>query len=467
MLVPLLAVVASALVWVWVYRSTVGHPLDPMALTLYYLALQLLARPLTFALGLDTPFPSELFADRPTGSLVVTGQAVVVLWLLALWAGARLLPVLVGPTTLLFPRVRAALGPRTLLLVTVALTLVAFAVTVSLWARYGGPAGLIEAAKVDRDVSVRRALRSVPLLATLFGVAALFSAPRGALLQRSTALACVVANGYLSWTWGARDVAVVSVVALLAGSLVFGETGRRAEGNWLRDRRWRWQLLLVPVLALVVAFSLRAARDSVLWGELAPSIGGDQSTVRMVAVATNLTFYDSLLLLLDDWPEEQDFRGGADFIDGTVAAAPTVLAGEQEPFLSPAAQLARTYLDRNNGFPATAVGDWYVNLGLLGVAVGGALSGLVARAGQVALHRFRRDPLVWGFSLILMVRVFPGGVWATSSAKWVAIGVPLIAVGLLINLVARRDDDEDAGPPPPARPPGRHRVGARPTAPAR
>jgi hypothetical protein len=458
-IVPLLAVVGSALVWVWVYRSTVRHPLDPMALTLYYLALQLLARPLTFVLGLDTPFPAELFADRPTGSLVVAGQAVVVLWLLALWAGARLLTILVGPTTLLFPRVRRPLAPRTLFVVTVVLTLVAFAVTVTLWSRYGGPAGLIEASKIDRDVAESRALRSLPLLGALFGVAASFSAPRGALVQRSTALACVAANGYLSWTWGARDVAVLSVVALLAGSLVFGEAGRRADGNWLRDRRWRRQLLLVPVLALLVAFSLRAARDSVLWGDLAPTIA-DQSTVRMVAVASNLTFYDSLLLLLDDWPEEHDFHGGADFLDGTVAAVPTVIAGEQTPFVSPAVQLAQTYIDRNNGFPATAVGDWYVNLGLLGVVAGGALSGLVARAGQVALHRFRRDPLIWGFSLIFMVRIFPGGVWATSPAKWVAIGVPLIAVGLLIDLVARRTD-EDAGP---ARPTGRHRLGAPPPA---
>src|SRR3712207_3505919 len=45
-IVPLLAVAASVVVWAVVYRSLVHHPLDAMALTLYYLALQLLWRPL-------------------------------------------------------------------------------------------------------------------------------------------------------------------------------------------------------------------------------------------------------------------------------------------------------------------------------------------------------------------------------------------------------------------------------------
>ena len=39
MIVPLLAVAASAVVWWLVYRDLVRHPLDAMALVLYYLAL--------------------------------------------------------------------------------------------------------------------------------------------------------------------------------------------------------------------------------------------------------------------------------------------------------------------------------------------------------------------------------------------------------------------------------------------
>jgi hypothetical protein len=451
-IVPLLAVVASIVVWVWVYHRLVHHPLDLMALTLYYLALQLLWRPLVLATGLDTPFPTELFATRETGTLIVLGQGVVVLFLLGLWAGARWLSPLVGPARLLYPMSRGSLSPRTLLLLAAVLTAVAFAATVLLWIRYGGPAGLIQAAKVDRDIAESRALRSIPMLAALFGVAAFFSVRRAPLL-RVVALGLVALNGYLSWTWGARDVPVISVIALVAGSLIFGAVGRRAEvrtgWDWLRDPRWRRRFLLVPVLALLLAFSLRTARDTVLWGDLAPTIEG-QSTVRMMAVATNNTFYDSLLLLLDDWPEEFDFRDGQDFVDGTVAAVPSAIVGEQEPFVSPAVQLAQTYIDRNNGFPATAAGDWYVNFGLLGVVLGGLVSGVIARAGQLALRRFLRDPLVWGFSLVFAVRIFPGGLWVTSLPKWVQIGLPIIAVALLVNLFVRRDGDAGTTPESPA-----------------
>jgi hypothetical protein len=205
------------------------------------------------------------------------------------------------------------------------------------------------------------------------------------------------------------------------------------------------------VLALVLAFSLRAARDTVLWGDLAPTIEG-QGTVRQVAVATNNTFYDALLLYLDDWPDRFDFTGGADFVDGSVAAVPSLVVGPQEPFVSPAVQLAQTYIDRNNGFPATPVGDWYVNLGFPGVVLGGLLSGLVVRAGQHAFRRFLRDPLVWGFSLVFLIRIFPGGVWATSAPKWVAIGLPIIAFTVLVNLFLRRERDDGEDAPTPGRP---------------
>jgi hypothetical protein len=465
-IVPLLAVAASFVVWALVYRSLVRHPLDAMALTLYYLALQLLWRPLMLATGLDTPFPTVLFADRDTGTLLLQGQAVVVLFLLALWAGARLLSPLVRPVSVLFPQLRGPLSPRTLVVLTVVLTVAAFAATVALWLRYGGPAGLLQASKVDRDIADSRALRTIPMLAALLGVAAFFSVRR-APLQKLLVLGLIAVNGYLSWTWGARDVPVLSVVALLAGSLIFGRTGRRAarrpDGHWLRDPRWRRRFLLVPVLALLLAFTLRTARDTVLWGDLAPTIEG-QGTVRQVAVATNNTFYDALLLYLDDWPDRFDFTGGADFVDGSVAALPSVLIGQQEPFVSPAVQLAQTYIDRNNGFPATPVGDWYVNLGIPGVILGGLLSGLVVRAGQFAFRRFLRDPLVWGFSLVFMIRVFPGGVWATSAPKWVAIGLPIIAFTVVVNLFVRRAREQRDTLPGPPQPVGKHGAGAEPTA---
>jgi hypothetical protein len=452
MIVPLLAVAASAVVWSGVYRRLVGHPLDPMALTLYYIALLLLWRPLTLAAGLDTPFPTEVFAGRDVGALVIGGQAVVALWLLAMWVGARWLTPFVRPAMLLFPRRRTSIAPGVLLTLAVVLSVAALAATAVLWARYGGPTGLIQASKVDRSVTESRALRSLPLMGALLSVAAFYSVRPRAHGQRLLALGLVVLNGLLNFTWGARDVLVVSLVALVAGALLFTRRMRERSGevqglSWLRDPLWRRRLLLVAVLALGLAFALRLARDTALIGGAAPSIEG-QGPLRAFSVATNTTLYDTLLLILDDWPDEQPFHGGRDFVDGAVTSVPSVIAGEQEPFVSPAVQVAQTYVNRNNGFPATAVGDWYLNLGLVGIVLGGLLSGVVARAAQVALSRFREDPLVWGFSLVFMLRIFPGGVWATSLPRWVAIGLPLVLLALALDLVSRRRP-AGTGPAPP------------------
>jgi hypothetical protein len=449
MTAPVLLVAVSVVVWCAVYRSLVAHPLDPIALTLYYLALQVLWRPLTLVVGLDTPFPTELFAGREVGTLVLAGQAVVIVWLVALWAGARLLAPLATPATVLFPRSRTSLGPRTLLLVAAALTAVALVVSVGLWGRYGGPTGLIEASKVGRDVVESRALRSVPLVAALFGIAAFFTCRPGARLARLAALGLVVVAGALSFTWGARDVPVLSVVALIGGSLLFGEVGQvegRGVSRWFHDPRWRRRFALVALVSLGLAFSLRAVRDTLLWEGLAPTIEGEPA-VRQLAVATNNTFYDTLLLILDDWPDRYDHHGWSDFVDGAVASVPTAVAGDQEPFTSPAVQVAQTYLDRNNGFPATALGDWYLGLGVAGVALGGLLSGLLARAGQVALSRFTSDPLVWAISTVFLIRIFPGGLWVTSLPKWVAIGLPIIVVTAVLNRLLGASAEEPAAVP--------------------
>lgn len=450
MLSTLLLVAVSFVVWALVYRSLVEHPLDAIALTLYYLGLQLLLRPFLLAVGADTPFPSELFIDRDVTGLMLAAQALVVVWLLGMWVGARLLTPLVPPATLLFPRSRASLAPRALLALALALSAVALAASVVLWSRYGGPTGLIEASKIDRDVVESRALRSIPLVAALVGIAAFFAAPSGAWLSRVVAGLLVVLDGYLSFTWGARDVPVLSVVAVVGGSLLYGRVGRTSLPgalDWFRDPRWRRRFLLVGALSLGLAFALRAVRDTLLFGDLAPTIEGE-GVVRQFAVATNNTFYDTLLLILDDWPDVYDFRGGSDFTDAAVTAVPGVIAGEQEPFVSPAVLVAQTYLDRNNGFPATPVGDWYLNLGVLGVAMGGLVSGLVLRGGQVAMRRFTHDPLVWGFSLVLVLRVFPGGVSVTSLPKWVAIALPIVAVSVALNLLLRRRGTRARAPAP-------------------
>ena len=122
------------------------------------------------------------------------GQAVVVGFLLALWAGARLLSPLVRPVSVLFPQFRGPMAPRTLLVLAVVLTAAAFVATAALWVRYGGPAGLLQASKVDRDIADSRALRSIPMLAALLGVAAFFSA-RVITLQRVLMFGLIAVNG--------------------------------------------------------------------------------------------------------------------------------------------------------------------------------------------------------------------------------------------------------------------------------
>lgn len=428
-------IVATTVIWWWIYKQVVRHPLDPMAITLYYLALQLIWRPAVLALGLDTPFPTEVFAGRNVAYLMTSTQLMVILFLVSLFVGARLLGPLPRLAMPAFPRTRHTLSRRELLLIAVAITGLALLVTVQLWAKHGGPTGLLRASKVNHDLVSSRALRSLPLLAALFSAAAFHTPNRlGGRGRRSAALLLVVINAYLSFTWGARDVPVFSAVILLGGSLLFSqksrERARRLGDRLAYDNRLRRRLVVVAVAGIGLAFGLRTARDTLLWNGVAPTIEG-QTAMRQIAVATNNVFFDTSLLIVGDWPDTYRFHNGADFVDGVKVSLP----GSHTEFTSPAVSVAQTYLDRNNGFPATPLGDWYLNFGRLGVLLGGLFSGFLIRAAQMSLSRFEHDPLTWAFSVILMGRVFPGGYWAVSAPKWVAFAVPMIAMSIAINLV--------------------------------
>ena len=144
-LLVLSLVLLSVGAWVGVFRATVEHPLDGMALLLYLTAYQFLFRPLVLAVGIDDPFPTDVFAGRDVSGLMVTTQLLVLLWFGALVIGNRFC----GPASRLFsigvPRPPRSISSTRLVRVSIVLTTVAAAVTLSRWSQFGGFEGLVQA----------------------------------------------------------------------------------------------------------------------------------------------------------------------------------------------------------------------------------------------------------------------------------------------------------------------------------
>lgn len=423
-----LALTAS---WVGAYRVVVRHPLDAAALMLYLLGLDMVLRPWVLALGLDTPFPSALLGSG--AEVVARVTPALLLWTLFFVLGhVALRPVSAG-FRLALPRFEGRPSEHRLTVMAWAAWGAAAVGSVVLLASSGSVSAFMRTAKLDKGFGGVVWLRSFSFVAVTVFVALFLMALRDGTASRrrqmSTLAGFATAAG-LSFLWGARDAAVFGSAALLVGAAVLmpRRDGGRTNSSIVRGRftarGWR-RLALYGLVALALVVGLRIYRDVLLYDEVQSTIA-DAPLVRQLSVAANNTTLDSLALGLDTWPAERDFNGGADFVRSIAGPVPLLTS---EPYELPAVQLARTYVpQRQSGWPMSPIGEWYVNFGYAGIALGAALSGALARAMQVAFRPFASNPLAWAISVMLVCRVFPAGIWTNSVTRYLLLGVPLAAV---------------------------------------
>ncbi|MDH3706349.1 MAG: hypothetical protein OES57_09795 [Acidimicrobiia bacterium] len=436
-------VILCLALWVFAYRTLVRHPLDYAAVTLYLTGYQMIWRPFVVAIGWDNPFPLSLYRSRDEEAIIMAGQRMVMVWLIALTIGyvlgRTMTPSPPSPTAETPLELHVTVLSRLMIVFTVVSTVI----TLWLWARFGGFSGLISANKLDKALIDLQWLRSFAVLSTFVaGATYLAAVASGRRTLSSIALAISLLNGAYSFSWGARDAIAITTFGLLAGRLLFNrkEVGAAAilpssALAWWRRRRRVLRLALTVLLLVSSVFFLRVTRDALIFGETLGSIES-QEPARQLAVSTNNTSFDTMALLVEDWPERQEFIGGEQFYIGALSFLPGFLYLPEDGFRPPAIQVAQYYIpSRQNGWPMTPIGDWYMSWGLLGVVAGGALSGIVVRVLQVRLENFSRNPLVWMLSIVLAFRVLPMGLWANSIPRLMTFALP---ASIVLYYVQRR-----------------------------
>ncbi len=397
-------------VWLVALARTSWNVGSVATLTIAIAGLDLVIRPTELALGLDRPFPDELWQGSEWLGSLVRAQLAVVVWIVALLVGRSL----VEPF-------RAVRAPRRLLPDTdragwlaALMAALGVAAVLPLWIRFG-PTGLAAVAK-SQTVDLPLVLRFPAVGAAYLGAAV----ATDRVLRRRRGLHApspvVPATAYLlgalvSFSWGARDAAVF---ALLVVPVVAFAGERRLTSDALRRLRRRMPALVLGALLIVgVGLGLRSVRDQAIAGR--SLIETETSTLRQVAVATNHTRYDAFLLVMAD-AEHLERPGLGEAVDDAVSVVPLVGGA---PVELPARTIAAAYVDgRRNGWPLTAVGDWWYLAGPVGVVVGGLISGVVVGLFDRVLAGL--DPSRRAVGLALAV------LWVTTVASpggW-AIGTP-------------------------------------------
>ncbi len=414
----------------FIYKKLSRHPLDPIALFCYMFFWFYLFRAGLISLSLDTPYPDYLFVGSNVSRLVLK-QSLVITFFLGLFAATfvmfqpafssltRLVPVTADPPPL-----------RRQVHVVVLLTAAGTLITVMLLARFGGPQEMIRAAKVDKELAGFFVLKIFPAIGSLVAIGLVLD-----LLQRPSrefasktlllplALVCAVVGSAYVFLWGSRTTAAVSLLVLLMGRAVFrrGQKGRRRRTRLVR-------FVVVAAIVLGLAVWLRVSRDVYISGQVNRSIA-DARPLRQLSVSTNSTSFDASLLALRDWPRNQPYRRGEDFYNGVVGMIPRPLWPGKPEAVVTGVWFRQVYEpDIRNGWPPGPIGEWYINFGYWGIAVGGILSGLLFAVLTRAARRAAVHPFNFASITAVVILTAKLGFTAETPLRWMATGVPLLVV---------------------------------------
>lgn len=452
-LLSALAVLAALLA---IYRVWSRWPLDVIGLFTASFVLFYGARAVIVGFGLDELFPDYLFSTG--SSATVRANLVLVLFLVAVMVGIAAGNATRAKGTWFFPTFDQHPAPRRYLLVATLLTLLSTAIALTLMSRFGGFSGLLRAGKIDKDLAGLYFLNIAPDTAAMVSAACFLDTLRrrerrltpGQRVRALSSAGLALLNGVWVFAFGARSVLAIVAFVLLAGSVTFGARGDVDRTS--RRRLWM-RLALVGVVAATVIVGLRFARDIITRGEPNKNLA-DQSLLRQASVASNATTYDAYVLAVRDWPRAHAYRGGEDFYIGATAVVPRALWSDKPANVVPGRWFRQVYEPAyENGWPMGAVGEWYLNFGLAGVAAGGLVTGALLGLAARALRNAKSHPLAFVATGVICLQVLDTGFGSQTALKWVTWCLPLMLVGPALGarrVVNRRTRGHVAQQPHPA-----------------
>ncbi len=427
------ALALPLLIWGLMLTKLSRHRLDPVGLFCYCFFFFYLFRDIVITFGLDGPYPDANFLPARTPALVLEASLVLAGFLGA-FVLAYLLPLPVSEIFVkLVPVARTQPTVRRQARLTIILTVAATVISAILLAHYGSFGGVVRAGKVTKGLAGSYVLRIFPAVGAVVAVSLLLTlwrerrearAPRRRLVV--LALGAAILDAAYVMMWGSRTVVAIVLIILIAGQWVTRTNApipkERRQGREGRPRAVR--VLALVALLVVAIVGLRVVRDDIL-GHVSATQG--QSEIRKVSVDTDSTYFDATLLALRDWPSAQPYRGGQDFATGLQGIVPRwVWPGKPQQVL--VGQWFRQVYQplAKNGWPLGAVGDWYLNFGLFGVLIGGALSGLLFRWLTAAWWRAAWCPFSVASMICVVVFVVPTGIEADTPTRWAQWALPLL-----------------------------------------
>lgn len=406
------------------------------AIVLSYLALLTAIRPLMLLLKLDTPIPDSHW-DECWAELSLASMAVC-LWIsMILFSRLALGPASIAMAVFL-PKAPKHVSHELMVIITFIVTGIAVTANLYMVSQYGSVARFMFAVKIEKAIGSAYLIRQMAMLGAIVASFGMFSAARSSPKKNSRVsksipkpmlafyVSMIMINLGCNYLWGNRkNIALFFVAAAFAYHFYI--------------RRLKIHEVVAGIFILASALQgLRLLRESFTSEVVGRNIGlyAEHGPIRYTSSSLHLADYDALMLALRDGGELYEFRGGEHFFNGLATLVPRLFWPEKPSGYHVGRWFRQNYEpEKQNGWPVTPIGSWYVNFGITGIIVGGLLTGILIGAidyrydkpGEYAWHAFMAP--------ILAAFLMDGG-WNTGLPQYVLhYLIPMFFLAVALNLM--------------------------------
>lgn len=228
-----------------------------------------------------------------------------------------------------------------------------------------------------------------------------------------------------NWTFGDRSGIVWPLLLLMLGLLVvYPKVNSFAAAGGM-------------VALVLVATSLHRIRADQFQNTYSADYYGNAGV--SITRGLNLNNYDAFLLAIRDFQGAETKRNGEDFANAFLGLVPRALWPDKPQFINVGDWFAQVYKPgKVSGTPVTLLGEWFLNFGILGLVVGGTLSGSLYRGIILRYPDYRTNPLVFMTVISVVFNITAFGASNNLPRKVVLFGAPLLAFIFVAEYISKR-----------------------------
>ncbi|MEQ5806158.1 oligosaccharide repeat unit polymerase [Alteromonas sp. NFXS44] len=242
--------------------------------------------------------------------------------------------------------------------------------------------------------------------------------------KTTIALGLIVINSAFIFSWGNRTT--IGFFLFMLGLFYFT--------TFIKFKFTK--VILSVVILVVVANGLRFVREDLHSEAINHEVNSleNMGAVTALSLSMHLSEYDGLVLASRDVGKRFDYRYGEDFANGFFAWIPRFLWPDKPQTHNTGLWFRQVYeSEKRNGWPITAVGDFYVNGSWFLVIFGAILNAfLLAILNKLSHKSLIRDYLIITFSVFVLGQGIDTGFIQTIFLKF--IPVVLVVLALKIQL---------------------------------